>query len=142
MNSGRILGLIWILCLCGCAGSSHLLTGTPRPAISPDEVTVFTQAPARYEEIAVLDASSRGGFKFTDQGRMDKVVQRLKVEAAKLGANGVLLQSTQNQVSGGIGTGGGSTSFGNHSAVGVGGGIDLALVSKEAHGIAIFVPMP
>jgi hypothetical protein len=126
----------------GCATSSHVVTGATRPPISPEEVRVYTQPPAHFEEIAALEASSRGGFRFTDQGKMDKVIERLKVEAAKLGANGVLLQSTQNQVSGSLGTGGGSTSYGGRSAVGVGGGLDIAIVTKEAHATAIYIPNP
>jgi hypothetical protein len=105
-------------------------------------VRIYTQPPPQYEEIAALEASSRGGFRFSDQGKMDKVVERLKLEAAKLGANGVLLQSTENRVSGSVGTGGGSTSYGGHSAVGVGGGLDIALVTKEGRGLAIYVPNP
>jgi len=126
----------------GCATSSHVITGPVRPAISPEEVKIYSQPPPKYEEIGTLEASSRGGFRFSDQGKMDKVIERLKVEAAKLGANGVLLQSTENRVSGSVGTGGGSTSYGNRSAVGVGGGLDIAMVSKEGRGIAIYVPGP
>ena len=126
----------------GCAASSHVVTGAARPPISPEDVKIYTQPPAQFEEIGALEASSRGGFRFTEQGKMDKVIERLKVEAAKLGANGVLLRSTQNQVSGSVGTGGGSTSYGGHSAVGVGGGLDIAIVTKEAQATAIYVPNP
>lgn len=126
----------------GCAVSSHVVTGAVRAPISPEDVRIYTQPPPQYEEIAALEASSRGGFRFSDQGKMDKVVERLKLEAAKLGANGVLLQSTENRVSGSVGTGGGSTSYGGHSAVGVGGGLDIALVTKEGRGLAIYVPNP
>ena len=126
----------------GCATSSHVVTGAVRAPISPEDVQIYSQPPGRYEEIGRLEASSRGGFRFSDQGKMDKVIERLKAEAAKLGANGVLLQSTENRVSGSVGTGGGSTSYGGRSAVGVGGGLDIAMVSKEGHGIAIYVPDP
>jgi hypothetical protein len=124
----------------GCATSSHVVTGVLRPPISPEDVKIYSQPPPSYEEIGTLEASSRGGFRFSDQGKMDKVIERLKAEAAKLGANGVLLQSTENRVSGSVGTGGGSTSYGGHSAVGVGGGLDIAMVAKEGRGIAIYVP--
>lgn len=127
---------------CGCAASSHVITGAVRPPISPSDVKIYTQPPASYEEIGALEASSRGGFRFSDQGKMDKVIERLKIEAAKLGANGVLLQSTENRVSGSVGTGGGSTSYGGRSAVGVGGGLDIAMVTKDGRGVAIYVPAP
>ena len=76
----------------GCSTSSHVLVGTPRPAISPDSVRVYLQPPPRYEEIATLNASSQGSLALTGQQNMDKAMQRMKNEAAKLGANGILLQ--------------------------------------------------
>lgn len=39
----------------------------------------------------MIDTSSKGGFGFTAQGKTDVVINRLKEEPAKLGANGVLL---------------------------------------------------
>jgi hypothetical protein len=126
----------------GCASSSHIVTGAVHPPLRPEDVKIYSEPPPRYEEIATLEASSRGGFRFTEQGKMDKVIERLRIEAAKLGANGVLLQSTENRVSGSVGTGGGSTSYGRGSAVGVGGGLDIAMVAKEARGIAVYVPNP
>lgn len=139
----NLLSLCAMAIVCaGCAASSHVVTGAVRAPISPEDVRIYTEPPPQYEEIAALEASSRGGFRFSDQGKMDKVVERLKLEAAKLGANGVLLQSTQNRVSGSVGTGGGSTSYGGHSAVGVGGGLDIAIVTKEGRGLAIYVPNP
>jgi hypothetical protein len=140
----RTKHLVWLCAtttlVAGCAASSHVVTGNVRPPLSPEDVAIYSQPPPQYEEIGILQASSRGGFRFTEQGKMDKVIERLKIESAKLGANGVLLQSTQNRVSGSLGTGGGSTSYGGHSAVGVGGGLDIAIVSKEATAIAIYVP--
>ena len=131
-----------IALVAACAASSHVVTGVTRPPISSEEVKIYTQPPPHFEEVAVLEASSRGGFRFTEQGKMDKVIERLKAEAAKLGANGVLLQSTQNQVSGSVGTGGGSTSYGGRSAVGVGGGVGFDIVTKLAYGTAIYVSEP
>ena len=86
------LAVFSILAL-ACA-SSHVLVGTPRPPIAPDQVKLYLHPPAKYEEIALLDASSERSFAITDQGKMNKVIERLKAEAAKLGANGILLQGT------------------------------------------------
>ena len=71
---------------------------------------------------------------------MDKAIARLKEEAAKLGANGVLLQGVQDQQTGSIGTGVGSSSYGPSSSTGVGVGGSFAISNKAAHGIAIYVP--
>ncbi len=124
----------------GCSTSSHVLVGTPRPAISPDSVRVYLQPPPRYEEIATLNASSQGSLALTGQQNMDKAMQRMKNEAAKLGANGILLQGVADTQSGSIGAGGGGTSFGNRSATGVGVGGAFALTSKVTQGMAIYVP--
>jgi hypothetical protein len=76
--------------LFGCATSSHVMIGTARPPISPESVRVYVQPPEKYEEIAALDATSSGSFAITSQQNMDKAIGRMKEEAAKLGANGIL----------------------------------------------------
>jgi len=119
--------------------SSHVLIGKPRPPISVDQVTVYTQPPAKYEQIARLDSSSRSSFSFGAQAKTNKVIERLKAEAAKLGANGVLLQGISDQQSGSIGTGLGSASASGNSAVGVGFGTSFATYQKVGIGLAIYV---
>ena len=126
--------------LLACATSSHVMIGTVRPPISPERVRVYLQPPEKYEEIAAIDASSQGSFAITSQQNMDKAIARMKEEAAKLGANGVLLQGVQDQQSGSIGTGMGSSSYGAGSSTGVGVGGSFGIYNKAAHGIAIFVP--
>ena len=126
--------------LLGCATSSHVMIGTARPPISPASVRIYLQPPEKYEQIATLDATSQGSFAITSQQNMDKAIARLKEEAAKLGANGVLLQGVQDQQSGSIGTGVGSSSYGPGSSTGVGVGGSFGIYNKAVRGIAIFVP--
>jgi len=91
------------LALAACA-TSHVMIGQARPPISPEEVQVYTRPPTvPYEEIARLQTSSSGSFSFTAQGKTDAVIKRLKTEAAKLGANGVLLEGMSDRASGSIG---------------------------------------
>jgi len=116
--------------LVGCA-SSHVLVGKVRPAISPDQVKLYLKPPLKFEEVALLEASSKSSWSFTDQGKMNKAVQRLKDEAARLGANGVLLQGSGSESSGSINTG-------NATSTGYG-GVTMAAIHKSASGIAIFV---
>jgi hypothetical protein len=133
-----MLGVL-IATLSACA-TSHVMLGKARPPITPDQVQIYTgPPPARYDQIASLDTSSSGSFSFTAQGKSDKVIERLKNEAAKLGANGVLLQGISDQVSGSFGTGGGSASASGNTAVGVGIGGSVALHRKAGTGIAIYV---
>jgi len=128
-----------IFYLSGCA-TSHIMIGKARPPISPDSVQVYTQPPnVPYERIARIESSSQGSFAFGAQAKTDAVIHRLKVEAAKLGANGVLLEGIGDQPSGSIGTGGGTTSYSSHSSVGGGIGINLETTRKVAGGTAIYV---
>jgi hypothetical protein len=128
--------------MAACAPTTHVLVGQQRPPISPDQVTIYSHAPSTpFEEIAVLDASNDSAFGTGGQKSVDKVIQRLKMEAAKLGANGVILEGFSDTESGSIGTGVGSDSYGNHSAVGVGVGGSLGIFKKTGHGDAIYVPI-
>ncbi len=126
--------------LAGCATSSHVITGTPRPPISPQAVRVYMEPPPQFETIAVIDATSQGSFAITSQQNMDKAVSRMKEQAAKLGANGVLLQGVADTQSGSIGLGAGSSSYGYSGGSSVGGGGSFGIYNKATHGLAIYVP--
>ena len=67
---------------------------------------LYLEAPKTYEGIGIVNASSDAGW--TEQGSVDYAIEELKKQAAKLGANGVLIASTGEQTStiiGGYGTG-------------------------------------
>jgi len=129
-----------ILIFTAACTTSHVMIGKARPPISPEQVVIYTRPPEMpYEEIARIETSSQGSFSFTAQGKTDAVIRRLKEEAAKLGANGVLLEGIGDQASGSIGTGGGSTSYSSHSSVGGGVGIGVGLSRKAGGGLAIYV---
>src|ERR1041384_980033 len=133
------LALICTLILVGCASSSHVLVGNARPPISPDQVKVYLKPPAKFEEIALLDASSRSSWTFTDQAKMNKAVERLKKEAAKLGANGVLLRGAGDQYGGSVSTGSGIVTGHGNITTGFGIGSSSPEMDKAASGVAIFV---
>jgi hypothetical protein len=135
-----LLAAVLVCAVAGCATSSHVMIGSARPPISPESVRVYYTPPPKYEEIATINASSQGSLALTSQQNMDKAMQRMKAEAAKVGANGILLQGVRDTQGGSIGLGGGSTSYGPGSAVGVGAGGSFALTNKAAQGIAIYVP--
>ncbi len=97
----KIMSLLTFLLLLGCASSSSILIGKARLPISPDDVKLYIKPPSKYEEIAILDSSSRSSWAVTDQGKMNVAIQRLKEEAAKIGANGILINGTGNESSGG-----------------------------------------
>ena len=134
---------LFAVVLGGCASTSKVMISPPRPAIAPEQVRVyFVPPPGRYVEIALLETSS-GAFTYGEQNKMDSVLGKLRVEAAKLGANGVLLQDTASGHGGssvGVGVGGGS--FGGRSHVGGGVGVSISPTQKFARAIAIHVDNP
>ena len=121
-----------------CA-SSHVIVGTTRPAIKPEQVRVYLDAPARYETVALLEASDLGANGFSAQSRMNKVMKRLKAEAASLGANGIVLQGVGTQYTGSVGGGFANTSVAGNSAFASGVGYSAAQSSKVGKAIAIYV---
>ncbi len=131
--------LIAVLALVGCSTSSSIVVGKSRPEISPSQVKIFLRAPKKYEEIAVLDTSSKQSWAVTDQGKMDVVVTRLKETAAKLGANGVLLQSSGDRSVGSISSATGSATAYGSSAFGSTSGLSAGIFVKAGSGLAIFV---
>lgn len=133
--------VLWlaVFALAGCTTTSHVITGKPRAPIDPSQVTLYSSAPPKYEEIAVIEASSRSSFAFGDQQKMDAVIERLKKKAASLGANGVLLQRTGSDgggggVGAGIGTGIGG------GGISIGTSIFTTSANKTGRGVAIYVP--
>jgi hypothetical protein len=140
MKSARVPCLVVPLLIIACAPSSHILIGTPRPAISPADVRVFTTPPPQAEQIALLDAHSDSVFGPGGQKAIDKVIDRLKTQAAQLGANGIVLGDVSDRQTGSIGTGVGSGSYSGNSAVGVGVGGSLGIYKKSGKATAIYVP--
>ena len=94
--------LILILLLISCHPVSHIVVGNKREATSPTDVKVYLDYPESYEKIALVDAGSNFSFKdpvilFAWQSKMNKALERLKIEAASLGANGILIVNTDNK---------------------------------------------
>jgi hypothetical protein len=136
-----VLAGIAALSLAACATDSVVLTGTARPPISPADVKIYSQPPVAFEEIAVLNTSKSSAFTTGGQKTVDKVIAGLKEQAAKLGANGIILEGFSDSQTGSVGSGVGSSSYSSNSAVGVGVGGSLGIYKKTGHGVAIFVPL-
>ena len=135
----QTIALSTVVALAGCASTSRVLLGPTYPPLSPEQVRVYYQPPPRYREVALLETDS-GAFTYGEQNKMNAVLTKLRSEAAKLGANGVLFQGTENGYGGsGVGVGVGGGHFGGHSAFGGSVGVDLSPSQKHARGVAIFV---
>ena len=74
----------------GCATGSHIITGTARPAISSSTVKLYSAPPEKYEIVGTVNAYYDHGV---GQGATDACVSALKTQAARIGANGILLGS-------------------------------------------------
>jgi len=140
-----LLGTLVIGICAGCATSHTVLVGSARPPTSPDRVQIYLQPPdTAYEQIANLSASSRGSFALTVPGKIDKVIERLKQAAAKVGANGILLYGVGNEAAGTISAGFAADS--GHSPYVSGVGSSGILSRETGAGIAIYVrsaaPLP
>ena len=93
--------LVLIILFISCHPVSHIIVGSKRVPTSPEDVIIYLDYPESYEKIALVDAGSNFSFKdpvilFSWQSKMNKALERLKVEAASLGANGILIVNTDN----------------------------------------------
>lgn len=143
MQRAAVLTSVMALLLSGCASSSYTIVGQVRRPIDPGDVEVFTSRPRHYEEIALLDASSAGGFGRASQAGTDEAIYRMKEQAAKLGANGVLLTGMGEQYGGSLGIGiGGFGVSGGHQVTAGGGSVGFGgpIVHNAVQGVAIYVP--
>ena len=94
---------LFIIILLGCYPVSHIVVGDVKPPISPEGVKLYLDYPNEYEKIALIDAGSNFALKdpdilFTWQSKSNKVIERLKIAASELGANGIVIVGTDNKV--------------------------------------------
>ena len=99
MNQFKLLLLSLSLFLTkACYPVSHVIVGKTQPPIDYTDVKVYIDYPNNYEKIAIIEASSDLAFKdisidITHQQKTNKALERLKKEAALLGANGIVIQN-------------------------------------------------
>jgi hypothetical protein len=113
--------------------STHVMLGTARPPTDPNSVRIYNTPPASFEEIALVQSDNRGTSGFTQQGRVNSAMKRLRENAAKLGANGIILK--------GIEDGGGPTLVNGYSANGTftATAIPTGHLVKKVSGVALWV---
>ncbi len=105
VRSKNFVMSLLVISLVACASGSAIVIGEKRTPLDPSQVNLYLESPANYEIIGIVNASSGAGW--TEQGSVDYAVQELKNQAAKLGANGVLIETTGERTStiiGGQGT--------------------------------------
>jgi len=87
--------LIAVLLLAGCASGSSIVVGEVREPIDSSQVVQYFKFPENYELIGIVTAPSDAGL--TEQVSGGRAVEELKNQAAKLGANGILILFTSGQ---------------------------------------------
>lgn len=91
---GVVFLLFTVAISAGCASGSALVTGQSRPAIEDyTTVAILTQMPDGADPIAMLKASSDAGW--TQQGSLNYALDELKKQAAKVGANAIVLAARE-----------------------------------------------
>ena len=138
---GNSIKMRWLsaMCLvflcCACSTTSRQIVGQKRPPVDVSQVQIYHTKPAEYEQIAFIQASSKHSLAFSDEAMREVIIERLKQEAAALGANGVLIEHSEELVSGSVGTATGMS--GSHLGVGI--GLSLPITNQLTHAVAIYV---
>jgi hypothetical protein len=131
---------VWWLLLTGCASSSAVLIGHARLPIAPAAVTVYSSPPPAFETIAALSASRKSVYLFAGEGLDDAIIERLKVQAAKVGANGLLLGEFTDDDVISLGGGAGTQSYTHNGDISLGMGGAFSVFKRTIKGRAIVVP--
>ena len=85
---------------CATASGSYVLTGKQKTETTSDKVQIYTELPPEYEIIGIVTATSAAtGDKQKD---LNYAIDELKIQAAKIGANGIIIDSIGSSTSGGI----------------------------------------
>lgn len=133
---------ISIFTLAACATSSQMVTGAPRSPLLPAEVRVYTQAPPSFEEIAALGATRKSVSTAGAERAIAKMIETMRLQAARLGANGLLLEDIADSDPVSVGSEVGSQTYTHNASINLGIGGSLGVTKKIVKARAIFVPPP
>jgi hypothetical protein len=115
-----LAGAAMLISVAACVTSQQLV-GKARAPVLPDQVQLFLEPPTKkYQEIAIIDTSSKHSFSLTAESKSELVIKRLKQEAAKLGANGIVLQDIADGPVSSVGAGVGTNSEGPRGTISLG----------------------
>ena len=103
MSRFKLLLLLSLFVTIACYPVSHVIIGDTQALLDYTNVKTYSDYPDTYEKIAIIEASSDLAFKdfsieFTHQQKTNKALERLKKEAASLGANGIVIQNIATNI--------------------------------------------
>ncbi len=137
LHAGVIVGACSVA---ACMTSSHVLVGRMRTPVSPNGVDVHLEpVSGPYETIAVVNASSRRSMSFTTVGKAEVVIARLRAEAARLGANALVVEEIGDGDAAAGGAGVAPDITRDHASLGVGLDATGLLASRYGRGVAIYI---
>lgn len=91
MIKAKILLFIAVVSLAGCATGSALVTGVKRDPIDPSDVQIYRSEPdVKFEYIGIVKSEAEEIF--SQHEALDLALKELKIQAAKIGANGIILK--------------------------------------------------
>ena len=136
----RTIVVAVMLNLTAACAPVQILTGTVRSSIPASSVVVYTTAPQNFEQIALLSIRKKTLFGTGGQHTVDKLVERLSEQAAKLGANGIIVDEINDERSMSVGAGIGSDSYTHNADISLGVGALISVHETTADARAIYVP--
>lgn len=119
---------LMVMAAAACASGSVIVTGNTREPIAREQVKLYLEPPTEFEVIGLVSASSDAGW--TEQGSVNYAIAELKKQAAKIGANGVLIVATGETTSSVVLGQGTSYSY------------SVPVTAKTVQGKAIFIKAP
>jgi len=135
----RVPAIVFLLGVIMACAPTQVLIGTARTPINPADVVIYPAAPPGFESIAVIRATSRSLISTGGAGAIDKVVQRLKEHAARLGANGLILDDFDDEQPVSLGAGVSSDSYTHNGSISLGIRGLFGLFQKTGTARAIYV---
>lgn len=119
-----------VVLLTGCDHANYRMEGSAHTRVEPAAVLLYATPPVHYQKIAEVSAGSHYGW--SEHSRVAHVVDLLKQQAAKLGANGIIVEHASTKP------------IGKFSISIPGAGILLFLIAEgkeiNIQGEAIYVP--
>ena len=97
-HQGNDIKLVTILlafaCISGCTTGTAVVTGQERSSIATGAVTLYSELPAHYEVVGIIEAAS--DVRISAEAAQKRAFAELKKQAAKIGANGVIQWEVHN----------------------------------------------
>ena len=81
--------LAFLVFITGCTTGSHKVTGTLREPVPPEAVRIYSSMPPHAQVVGLLSADSFGGATLQDASQ--DALEKLRNEAGRLGANGIVI---------------------------------------------------